>query len=235
MSMSIDINPAHLISGDNQIQLNIDGHHQAIMNVHIELEYNRGSQPSYTQPVDIFPWDSVREKPTFMTAVQPELSKHDSYLFVEQNMNLPSGVIATVPGGSSDTTAPTVSIPSYLNNTAYLRGSSVPLVINASDNVGVGGVRVYIDNAVNPIHTITESPYNYSLNTSNLSIANHTIRVVAFDTTGNNSQPAQITINVAESRQPVPLPSLEAEDFLYISPVLRAGDPNASKGNYIQF
>lgn len=82
MAMSIDINPADLVTGNNQIQLNIDGHHQALMNVHIELEYNRGSQPSYTQPKDIFGLATVN------TFNMPAMADHDKYLFIEQNLQL---------------------------------------------------------------------------------------------------------------------------------------------------
>ena len=84
LSTFIDINPAHLITGNNQVRLNIDGHHQCIFNVHIELEYARGTQPSYTQPKDVY------GQTLYNSYIMPPLAPHDAYIFVEQNLGLAS-------------------------------------------------------------------------------------------------------------------------------------------------
>lgn len=53
-SVLMEIDPAHLIQGDNQLKFYLDSkEHVGVFNIHIELSYNQSSQP-YTQPFDIF-------------------------------------------------------------------------------------------------------------------------------------------------------------------------------------
>jgi chitodextrinase len=95
-----------------------------------------------------------------------------------------------------DTTPPSVSI------TAPTAGQTVSGTItvsaNASDNVAVAWVQFRVDGvAVGPQDTT--SPYSYSLVTTSLTNATHTITAVASDTSGNTTTSAVINFTVNNS------------------------------------
>lgn len=188
----IAINPADLKQGVNDIQLNLTNEDPgaAIMNVHLELEYTKGTEPSFTQPKDIF------GATNFLAAIQPIMSSHDNYLFVEQDMGLPTGVIASAPGGG-DTTPPTVSITSPTNGTSFTKGASLPILVNASDNIGVDKVELLVNGSLNT--TITHSPFNHTLDTSNWATGTHTVRARAYDTAGNSTLSTQVSITITST------------------------------------
>ncbi len=93
-SSGLYINPADLRTGMNDIDFNIPS---GIFNVHLELDYNKTSAPSYTQPKDIFGF-------ALLTSIinPPVMHPNDDYWFVEQWMG-----IGTPAGHSSP--APTTS------------------------------------------------------------------------------------------------------------------------------
>ncbi len=190
---SIPISAADLKQDMNDIQLNLVNSGGAIYNVHIELEYAKGSQPPYTQPTDVF------GASTLLAQVQPVMSSHDNYLFIEQNMGLPSGVISTVPG-TTDATPPTVSITSPASGSSVVKGSPLDLVIAANDNVAMDKVEIYLDGVRNT--TVTHSPFNHSLDTASLSTGNHTVYVKAFDTSGLSTQSSTISFTVTQQTPP---------------------------------
>lgn len=51
-SAIIDINPAHLITGNNDVQFFLN--HGLLLNIHIELTFPKNQAPNYSQPIDIF-------------------------------------------------------------------------------------------------------------------------------------------------------------------------------------
>jgi peptidoglycan/xylan/chitin deacetylase (PgdA/CDA1 family) len=91
-----------------------------------------------------------------------------------------------------DTTAPTVSVAVP---TGSLSGT-VTLTAQATDNVGVAGVRFLID-GIQVGAELTAPPYQYSLNTTTLTNGNHTVVAVARDAAGNTktSSAATVTVN----------------------------------------
>jgi hypothetical protein len=92
----------------------------------------------------------------------------------------------------SDTTAPTVSITAPANG-ATISGT-ISVTASASDNVGVTKVAFYVDGVLKG--TDTASPYSYSLGTSTLTNAAHTIKAIAYDA-ANNQGTRQISVTVS--------------------------------------
>lgn len=108
------------------------------------------------------------------------------------------GVIAASMG-ASDTTSPTISITSPLNNASVPAGV-VTVNATATDNVGVTKVEFFVDNNTTPTITDDTSPYT-SGNSISLTAGSHTITAVAYDAAGN--PPARATINITvTSTQP---------------------------------
>ncbi len=79
---SISVNPADLKQGTNDIAFNFIASDVDELNIHIELEYAKGTQPSYSPPSAVF------GASTIMAAIMPGLLPHDAYLYVEQDMGL---------------------------------------------------------------------------------------------------------------------------------------------------
>lgn len=198
LSMSIDVNSSDLRQGMNDLTLNINA--TGILNVHAELEYNKGSEPAFTQPSTIFGTS------TFNAAFQPIMTAHDSYLFVEQDLGLPSGVIdsgtSTPPPSGNDTTAPTVTLTAPANNTTVANGASFTASANASDNVGVTKVEFYISNAL--AASDTTSPYSSLLSTADITAGVYSVRAVAYDAANNQTTSNTVTITIS----PPPAPTV---------------------------
>lgn len=87
------------------------------------------------------------------------------------------------PTPTPDRTAPTVSITSPLNGSAVPRGSFVTIQVNATDNVGVTKVEVYVNNSL--LCTDTASPYGCGFTASSRKRVSYSIQAKAFDAAGN--------------------------------------------------
>ncbi|MCD6049585.1 MAG: hyaluronate lyase [Verrucomicrobia bacterium] len=96
-----------------------------------------------------------------------------------------------------DTTAPTVAVTAPSSG-ANVRGPSVTVSANASDNVGVVGVQFKVD-GVNIGSEDTVSPFTLSWNTTGVSNGAHTITAVARDIANNTNTSAGINIIVDNS------------------------------------
>ncbi len=72
---------------------------------------------------------------------------------------------------------PTVSITSPANNA--LVSGAVNIAANANDDLAITKVEILVDNVLRS--TLTTSPYNYSLDTTSLSNASHSISAKAYD------------------------------------------------------
>lgn len=94
-----------------------------------------------------------------------------------------------------DTTDPSVTITAPQND-AQVTGT-VPVTITATDNVGVTKVEFLVDNVLK--QTSTTSPYTYALNTTGLSVGNHTVTVKAYDAAGRVGQKS-VTIKVMSAQ-----------------------------------
>jgi Bacterial Ig domain/Fibronectin type III domain len=182
---SIVINAADLKQGSNDVTFTLDNSVD-MLNVHVELEYTKGSEPAYTSPTTIY------GAATLLAAIQPTMLAHDSYLFVEQDMGLPSGVIDSTtpvpPPPTGDTTPPTIVLNAPADNTIVTSGASVSASAGASDNVGVTKVEFYIGNTLKA--TDTASPYDASLATAGLAPGTYSIKATAYDAAGNSTSSA---------------------------------------------
>lgn len=113
------------------------------------------------------------------------------------NSNTSAAVAVTVP----DTTAPTVSITSPVNNASV--SGTISITASASDNVGVTKVQFKLDGA-NLGSAVTTAPYTVSWNTASASNVSHTLTAVASDAAGHNTTSSTITVTVPLQVPPVP-------------------------------
>jgi uncharacterized delta-60 repeat protein len=97
---------------------------------------------------------------------------------------------------AADTTPPTVAIVSPFSN-AVVSGVT-PIQVTASDNVGVINVVFY--EGVNVLGNDNTSPYSINWDTTNAATGTHTLKTIAVDAAGNQSN-AIITVTV---QQPLP-------------------------------
>jgi len=94
-------------------------------------------------------------------------------------------------GGSSDTTAPTVS--------ASESGTSGTITFSAtaSDNVGVTKVEFYVDGALKA--TDTTSPYSSTFDSTTLANGSHTLVAKAYDAAGNVGTSTSVAFSVSNT------------------------------------
>ncbi len=111
------------------------------------------------------------------------------------NMATSSPVSVTVQNtNTTDTTAPTVSIAVPANGAAVYGTTTVS--VNASDNVGVAGVTILLDDvAVSAEDTAT--PYSFDWNTTSASNGSHTLTARARDAAGNIATSTAVTVTVS--------------------------------------
>ena len=101
-------------------------------------------------------------------------------------------------GGSAppDTTAPTVGITSPAGGATV--SGTVTMAATASDNVGVAGVRFFVDGA--PVGAEDSSaPYEASWDASTASEGSHTVTAQARDAAGNTTTSAGVTVTVSHT------------------------------------
>jgi len=104
------------------------------------------------------------------------------------NIGTSSSVAFTINNTTSDTTAPTV--------TATESGSSgtITLSANASDNVGVSKVELYVDGSLKS--TLTTAPYSSTLNSTTLSNGSHTLVAKAYDAANNIGTSSTVNFSI---------------------------------------
>jgi hypothetical protein len=133
----------------------------------------RGRFDTTKLPNDVSHTFKVYAKATLENAVS-------SYFFVNN--------IVTV-----DTTPPIISITSPVSGAAYSRGL-ITVNANASDNVGVIRVELYVDGKY--ISNDTASPFSLNWNAKRATFGSHTIVMKAFDAAGNSASSAPVTITI---------------------------------------
>lgn len=86
----------------------------------------------------------------------------------------------------TDTTPPVVSIVSPISGASVTKVTgSVTITASAQDNVAVSQVSFYVDNVLKC--TDTSTPYSCAWNTKKASTGAHTLKVTAWDTSGNSA------------------------------------------------
>jgi hypothetical protein len=95
-------------------------------------------------------------------------------------------------GSGADTEAPAVSIlqPQHGDTVGV---DAVTVVCNASDNVGVTRVDMYVDGATTASASVTASPWQATIPIAALSDGQHTVRATAADAAGNVGSSATVT------------------------------------------
>ena len=119
------------------------------------------------------------------------------YYFSVQSVDV-SGSAVTASGFTFGTATPDNSPPS-VSITAPSAGANVSGTITdtamASDNVAVASVQLQVD-GLNSGSADTTSPYSFSLDTTTLTNANHTLTAVATDTSGNQATSAPVAKSI---------------------------------------
>ena len=112
----------------------------------------------------------------------------------------PNRLLYSLFGGSpppppGDTTPPTTSITSP-GSGATVSGT-VTVTANASDNVGVSRVDLYVDGSLHS--SDTSSPYSFSWNTATVANGGHSLQTRAFDASGNSGSSATVSVTVSNA------------------------------------
>ncbi len=196
-AISLVINSAHLKTGDNNISINVPDA-SGVSNLHVELDYNKGSDPAYTQPKDIY------GVALFNSFIIPPMSDHDKYLFIEQNLDLANTADHGHPPASTDTTPPTVSLTAPAANTT-VTASPVVISANATDNVGVTRVDFSVDGSI--VSSDNSSPYSFNWDVSTSQNGNHTVQARVYDAVSLTSATTvrNFTVNIASPPPPPPV------------------------------
>ncbi|HWG55116.1 MAG TPA: S8 family serine peptidase [Gaiellaceae bacterium] len=129
------------------------------------------------------------------TAANAVVSTATSGKVTSAGSGSPNRLVYSRFGGGADTTAPTTSITSPANGATV--SGTVTVAANASDDVGVSRVELYVDGALHS--TDSASPYSFSWSTSTVPDGSHTLRTRAVDAAGNAGTSATITVTVSNS------------------------------------
>jgi glutamine amidotransferase PdxT len=133
------------------------------------------------------------------------------------NSRTSSAVQVTVANPVPDTTAPAVAITAPTQGTTV--SGPVQVSANASDNVGVVGVRFFIDGVVLGAED-TSAPFTSTWESATATNGSHVITAIARDAAGNSTMSPAVSVIVSNTTrkpykgQPFPVPGrFEAEDF----------------------
>jgi len=104
--------------------------------------------------------------------------------------NASTSTVVNVSNASPDSTPPTVSITAPSNGVVV--SGSVSVMVNATDNVGVVKVDLYVDGAL--VSTSTSSPFTNRWNSRKAASGAHTLLCKAYDAAGNIGVSATVTV-----------------------------------------
>ena len=107
-----------------------------------------------------------------------------------------SGYSNTATATTSSAPAPSVSITSPTSGATV--SGTITVSVSASDSVGISSVQLQVDGA-NSGSPDTTSPYSFSLNTTGLSNASHSLAAVATATNGTQATSAAVSVTVSNS------------------------------------
>lgn len=117
------------------------------------------------------------------TTATPNIAEQTAYNdFASTVFALGQGIV-TPP---ADTAGPSVAFTAPANN-ATVSGSSVTVSATATDTSGVNKVDFYVDNALVSSDTSGSNGWGFTLNSTTLSNAGHTLKATAVDAAGNSS------------------------------------------------
>jgi hypothetical protein len=123
---------------------------------------------------------------------------------VDSTTNLDILGSLTATGGATltvDTAAPTVSVTSPTQGATLGLGTNTTISATATDTESaITKVDIYIDGSLKA--TLTSSPYNYSWNTTGVSLGTHTIQAKATDSFTNEGSSSSISVTVTDQVTP---------------------------------
>jgi chitinase len=108
------------------------------------------------------------------------------------NIGQSPAVTIVVNNPVPDATAPSISLSAPVNG-AVVSGT-VNIAANATDNIGVTRVELYVNGALQAIDTT--APYSFSWNTAPLANGSYTLAARAYDAAGNNATSSTVTLSV---------------------------------------
>lgn len=111
----------------------------------------------------------------------------------------PSTANATVNFTAPDTTPPVTAITAPTANTTWLTTQTV--TATATDAVGVTKVELYIDGVLKGTDTV--SPYTFSVDTTTLTNAVHSLQTKAYDAAGNVGSSATVSVTVKNWKEDI--------------------------------
>ena len=124
-----------------------------------------------------------------------------------------TGYIGPIGPGNSDTTSPTVSITNPAQGQTL--SGTFTIIADAQDNVSIADVQFQMDGQSYG-SKVSQSPYQYSINTLNITNGTHTISATATDTSGNQTTSNSISFIVNNNEiniETPPFSSLFSESF----------------------
>jgi hypothetical protein len=92
---------------------------------------------------------------------------------------------------SPDVSGPQVTLTGITSNADV--SDTVSIAVSADDEKDIEKLAVYIDGTL--VTTLTQPPFAYSWNTYSLKDGVHTVKIIAFDKTGNSTE-QQVSVNV---------------------------------------
>jgi hypothetical protein len=99
--------------------------------------------------------------------------------------------VAVSVSNVADTTVPTITIVSPANGSTLPR-NNLSVTVNATDNVGVTRVQLYIDNKL--VTTSTTAPFTTSWSCRKAATGAHTVQCLAYDAAGNVGASQTVTV-----------------------------------------
>jgi thermitase len=102
----------------------------------------------------------------------------------------PIATPSPTPTPSADTTAPSVTITSPSNGSKV--GINTSVYVDASDNVGVMRVELYVDGVL--AATSTSAPFTTKWNTKKATVGTHALQTKAYDAAGNSGTSTSVSV-----------------------------------------
>jgi len=109
-----------------------------------------------------------------------------------------------MPTSAPDTTAPAVSVISPQDGSSV--SGSVNIQAQASDNVAVQSVSIFVDGGV--VNSCTDTSCSYIWDTTSISNGSHTIQAKALDVSSNLGESAILSVTVFNTTNPSPSSTL---------------------------
>jgi hypothetical protein len=123
----------------------------------------------------------------------------DDPLKVNKVKTYSSKTVARGTSGKRDTQAPKLSIVSPATGSSYVQGANIFVNTSVTDNVGVYGVQLYVDDVLKSTTNPTSCKScnaGVTWNTTSATLGNHIVSLKCYDAAGNFSSTASISVTI---------------------------------------